>query len=134
MIIPAIAPAAARVVEKTFIDYYKDCGSSGHVLALSLILFLGILFAASRHPRNFSRLLLPGSFFPLVAGIYGTTSHLTPLLYPASGIAASYYEHTVMECMYPVIAGSFLSMLFLLLTLIVLFATSNARGNPGADG
>jgi hypothetical protein len=124
------------MVQKTFLDYYMECGSSAHFIALSVILFIGALCATFKRPVLFNRLLLPSSVLPIILGIYGCSSNLQRVLTNmlSSGVLdPSPWQAGAAECLQPLVFGSFLSGMFVVITLISLFILRNAIAEV-ADG
>ncbi len=118
---------ATIVVRKTLLDYYLECGFSAHLLSVSALLFFGFLWAAVGNPRVFHRFLMPATMLPLAIGIFGCASsyyaglrsmRLISISISESAFEAfSHWEEGVL----PVMAGSFLTMLFIVISLVFQF-------------
>jgi len=124
----AIAP---NIRNRTFLDYYYECGPSANFIALSCILFLWIAFIcclqrADRNRSNYVNLLLPSSLLPIVIGIFGSSHALYQglnfMYHRSQGSDAVMHPE---ELVIALIAGSFLSGIFIFFTVVILFINSN---------
>jgi hypothetical protein len=112
----AIAP---MIRKRTFLQYYMECGPSANFIAISCILFLWIAFVCCLQRADGGRsryvsLLVPSSLLPIAIGIFGS-SHA---LYQGLDFLHNHskYSDAVLrpqELVIPLIAGSFLSALFI---------------------
>lgn len=110
---------------------------SAHVFVLSVILFCGFFCAAFRSPLLFGRLLLPTSVLPIIAGIYSSATNLQTFLENGSpsGVSESApWGGMVAECLQPLIVGSSLSGVFVVMSLIGLFLGGNAISQTSSNG
>jgi len=113
---------AATVTKKSLIDYYLECGLSGHFLSVSALLFFGFLWAAVGNPRVFHRFLMPASMLALVIGIFGSASACYSYLRFVPNFDG--FDDAVFHLAYiilPLIVGSFLTMLFIVISLVFQF-------------
>ncbi len=111
---------------RTFLDYYNECGTSAHFIALACILFLWIaviccLQRGDRNRSSYVDLLLPCSLLPIIIGICGSSYALY------HGLVFMYHRNqssdAVMhpeELVIPLIAGSVLSGVFIFSTVLIL--------------
>ena len=111
--------------ERTLLEYLFECGLSGKFLAVAVLTYFGILWAAVGNPRVFHRLLIPTSTLPFVIGIFGTACFFHSALWsmrnpPNSGIACGWFIPWE-EGLVPLIAGSFMTMLFIVISLVFQF-------------
>lgn len=117
--------AIAIIQGKTWMDYYMESRPSAHFIAFAALVYLWLFFLcglriAQNRPAVYFQLLLPCSLLPLVIGICGTSITLQSYL----GFIPSPHSDLVWrlaEVLSPLIAGSFLTALFLLMTLMILF-------------
>jgi len=135
----------ALVVRKSYIDYYAECGFSAHFLVLSGILFLWIAFtciltSADKARSLYPRLLIPCSLLPIIIGIFGSSYGLHGALesmrfHPYNGAnsigSISYHPE---ELLLPLIAGSFLSAVFIFLSIAIIAFGRFCKINRGIEG
>jgi len=122
--------------KKTIIDYYMECGNSAHFITLAAILFLWILYLCAqrnsvRAGKVYYQLLLPCSILPIVIGVFGSAIGLYEILDFAQSPQAAYGDggsyHTA-EVLIPLVAGSFLTGVFLFLTMVTWFIRGSIAG------
>ena len=112
---PEIAP-------KSVVDYYRECGGSAHFIVLSVILFIAVaLHVVSKKKENSVWLIVPYAILPFIIGICGTSFYLqrflTSMLSRIGDQAP--WQQNLAECLYPIVAGSFLSALFIILIPVI---------------
>ena len=116
---------AVTVTKKSLIDYYLECGMSASFLAVAVLIFLWILWAAIGNPRVLHRLLMPASLLPILIGVFGSASAcyggLRSLRFPPNSGLACEWVIAWEEGMIPLVAGSFLSIVFVLMSLVFQF-------------
>ncbi len=115
---------AAAVTKKSLIDYYMECGLAAHFLAVAVLIYLWILWVAIGNPRALHRLLMPASLLPILIGVFGSASAyyggLKSLRFPKNSELTNWVTAWE-EGMIPLIVGSFLSIVFVLITLVFQF-------------
>lgn len=106
---------------KTLLDFYLECGFSAHFLVLSVLVFVVLaIFTCARRPSIYIILsLLVYSFIPLTIGFWGCAANFQTLFWHLQLSEHSRWEIGAIECLHPLLVGSFLSALFLFLTPII---------------
>lgn len=130
---PSGATTVKIIKHKSLLDYYFDCGPSIHFIALSAILFLllAVYIGSRKSSTPFFITLLAYSFLPIIIGIFGCADKFQTLLQNL-GMIESPWQRVAGECLNPLLAGSFLSALFLFITPIIILI-STRRSAPHSD-
>jgi hypothetical protein len=129
---------APMIRKHSIFDYYGECGPSANFILLSCILFLWIVFIcclqrSDKDRSSFVNLLLPSSLLPILIGIFGSSHALYQglhfMYHRSQGCDAVMHPE---ELVIPLIAGSFLSGIFIFFTVVLLFINNNRRSkiNP----
>lgn len=116
-------------IQKSFVDYYHECGGCAHFIVLSVILFIAVALHVVSKKKNSGSFIVPCSILPLIIGICGTSFYLqrflTSMLSHSDDQAR--WQRNMTECLHPIVAGSFLSALFIILTPIILYYASKPK-------
>ena len=116
---------APMIRKHSIFDYYGECGPSANLILLSCILFLWIVFIcclqrADKDRSRYVNLLLPSSLLPILIGIFGSSHALYQgLHFKYNQSQATDIVRPPEELVIPLIAGSFLSGIFIFNTIIL---------------
>lgn len=117
---------APRIVKRSLIDHYLECGDVAPFLGLSAVLFLWLLFICAlwigkKQSSFYFQLLLPCALLPVMIGLFGSSLGFYQVLDFTPSPGACDGVSNPAEAVLPLIAGSFLSTCFIFLSLVILF-------------
>ena len=120
--------------KRTFINYYLECGFSAHFIALSGILFLWIAYicilsSVDQARSPYPRLLFPCSLLPITIGIFGSSLGLHAALELMQGSPREGLSSRPAELLLPLIAGSFLTAVFVFMSIVIMFLGQFSKAN-----
>jgi len=113
----------------TWLDHYTVWIPFSHFMLFSAIVFLCIVVAVFKSPRVYFRLIVPASALPLVIGILGSAFGLQmSLVYNIGNINSEGppLPESIADGLHPLVVGSSLSGVFILITLFVLFVVRHS--------
>ncbi len=122
------------VTKRTFLDYYLECGFSAHFIVLSGILFLWIAFiciisSVDKVRSPYPSLLLPCSLLPIIIGMFGSSLGLHTALELMQGPPQEGLSSRPAELLLPLIAGSFLTAVFVFMSIVIMFLGQFSNAN-----
>lgn len=119
---------ASISISSAVFDYLIGGGLPAGLTALAVLLYAGAVWAAIGNPKVFVRFLMPCSFLPLVIGLFGTSwwfysgwQFLSDSALNAGSRVACGPTVRWDSLALPLIVGSFLTMLFIVISLVFQF-------------
>ena len=109
-------------------NYLISGGLPAGLTAVGILLYAGMIWAAIGNPKVFVRFLIPTSFLPLVIGLFGTSLWFYSSFQflhdsdfnVANRVADEPTVHWASLAL-PLIVGSFLSIVFIVISLVFQF-------------
>jgi hypothetical protein len=119
---------ATMPISSAVFNYLISGGLPAGLTAVAILLYAGVAWAVIGNPKVFVRFLMPCSFLPLVIGLFGTSwwfysgwlSLKDSDLNAGSRVACELTVHWGSVAL-PLIVGSFLTMLFIMISLVFQF-------------
>jgi hypothetical protein len=119
----------APIRRETWLDHYASAIPFSHLMVVTIVIFLCVVIAVFKNPRVYFRLMTPASALPIMIGILGTAYGLKMWLsyygFDLNGDPAP-WNVNVSYALTPLVMGSSLSGLFILITLFVLFVVRHS--------